>query len=166
MLKTEILNNQNLNFNAKINSDKIKNFQSFKRFILNSKIYEGFIDLDNTSISWNNHVNFTIIDSLIYVKEGELMLSGKLNLIIDDYNKIYQFLLTPKNYRSEIKKINVNFVYNFDQQTMSLYNIEIDDKTNPKVDNLLNILMFKNNTLQNKIYLKNIFNKAIKAYVG
>ena len=166
LLKTEILNNKNLNFNAKINSDKIKNFQSFKRFILNSKIYEGFIDLDNTSISWNNHVNFTIIDSLIYVKEGELMLSGKLNLIIDDYNKIYQFLLTPKNYRSEIKKINVNFIYNFDQQTMSLYNIEIDDKTNPKVDNLLNILMFKNNTLQNKIYLKNIFNKAIKAYVG
>ena len=157
---------KNLNFNVKINSDKIKNFQSFKRFILNSKIYEGFIDLDNTSISWSNHVNFTIIESLIYVKEGELMLSGKLNLIIDDYKKIYQFLLTPKNYRSEIKKINVNFVYNFDQQTMSLYNIEVDDKTNPKVDNLLNILMFKNNTLQNKIYLKNIFNKAIKAYVG
>ena len=94
------------------------------------------------------------------------MLSGKLNLIVDDYKKIYQFLLTPKNYRSEIKKINVNFVYNFDQKTLNLYNIEVDNKTNANVEILLNTLMFKNNKLQNKIYLKNMLNRAIKAYAG
>ena len=166
LLKTEILNNENLNFNMNINSDEIKNLQSFSRLILNSKIYEGFIDIDNTSLSWKNNVNFKIINSLIYVNEGELMLSGKLNLIIDDYKKIYQFLLTPKNYRSEIRKIKFNFVYNFDQKTLNLYNIEVDNKTNANVEILLNTLMFKNNKLQNKIYLKNMLNRAIKAYVG
>ena len=166
LLKTEILNNENLNFNMNINSDEIKNLQSFNRLILNSKIYEGFIDIDNTSLSWKNNVNFKIINSLIYVNEGELMLSGKLNLILEDYKKIYQFLLTPKNYRSEIRKINVNFVYNFDQKTLNLYNIEVDNKTNANIEILLNTLMFKNNKLQNKIYLKNMLNRAIKAYVG
>ena len=166
LLKTEILNNENLNFNMNINSDEIKNLQNFNRLIFNSKIYEGFIDIDNTSLLWKNNVNFKIINSLIYVNEGELMLSGKLNLIVDDYKKIYQFLLTPKNYRSEIKKINVNFVYNFDQKTLNLYNIEVDNKTNANVEILLNTLMFKNNKLQNKIYLKNMLNRAIKAYVG
>ena len=149
-----------------INSDEIKNLQNFNRLIFNSKIYEGFIDIDNTSLLWKNNVNFKIINSLIYVNEGELMLSGKLNLIVDDYKKIYQFLLTPKNYRSEIKKINVNFVYNFDQKTLNLYNIEVDNKTNANVEILLNTLMFKNNKLQNKIYLKNMLNRAIKAYAG
>ena len=166
LLKTEILNNENLNFNMNINSDEIKNLQNFNRLIFNSKIYEGFIDIDNTSLLWKNNVNFKIINSLIYVNEGELMLSGKLNLIVDDYKKIYQFLLTPKNYRSEIKKINVNFVYNFDQKTLNLYNIEVDNKTNANVEILLNTLMFKNNKLQNKIYLKNMLNRAIKAYAG
>jgi len=161
-----MLNNENLNFNMNINSDEIKNLQNFNRLIFNSKIYEGFIDIDNTSLLWKNNVNFKIINSLIYVNEGELMLSGKLNLIVDDYKKIYQFLLTPKNYRSEIKKINVNFVYNFDQKTLNLYNIEVDNKTNANVEILLNTLMFKNNKLQNKIYLKNMLNRAIKAYAG
>ena len=161
-----MLNNENLNFNMNINSDEIKNLQNFNRLIFNSKIYEGFIDIDNTSLLWKNNVNFKIINSLIYVNEGELMLSGKLNLIVDDYKKIYQFLLTPKNYRSEIKKINVNFVYNFNQKTLNLYNIEVDNKTNANVEILLNTLMFKNNKLQNKIYLKNMLNRAIKAYAG
>lgn len=166
LLKTEILNSQNLNFNLNITANEVKNFQNFNKFILRSKIEDGFIDIDNSSLTWRNYVDFAVVDSLIYVEDSELILSGKLNLKIKDNKQVYKFLLTPKNYRLEIKNIKTNFIYNFDQKTMSLYNIKVDEETNSKIDKALNTLIFKNNKLQNKIYIKNQLNKAIKIYAG
>ena len=166
LLKTEIFNNKNLNFNLDINIDKIKNFQSFNQFVLKSKIKEGFIDIDSTKLSWKKFIDFTIMDSLIYVKNGELILDGKLDLNIKNYKKIYQFLLTPKNYRTEIKRVEVNFIYNFDQKIMNLNNVRVDNVTSENIDEILNSLLFKNDKLQNKVYIKNILNKAIKSYAG
>ena len=166
LIKTEILNNKNLNFNLDINVDQIKNFENFNNFFLKSKIEEGLIDIDNSKLSWKNNIDFTIIDSLIYVNEGELILDGKLDLDIKNSKKIYQFLLTPKNYRAEISKIELNFTYNFDQKIMNLNNIRVDNKVNENVGAMLNSLMFKSDKLQNKIYIKNILNKVIKSYAG
>ena len=42
----------------------------------------------------------------------------------------------------------------------------INDKYNKDVNEILDNLMFKDNRLHNRIYLKNMFNKAIKIYAG
>ena len=166
LLKTEILNNKNMNFDLKINSDKIKSFESFIKFNLNSKIEDGLTDIDNSKFSWKNNASFEITDSLIHVKEGELILDGKLNISISDSNEIYKFLLTPKNYRTKIREIELNFYYNFDKHNLGLDYIKIDKMLNKSINNDLKILNFKNNKLQNKIYFKNIMNKFIKLYAG
>ena len=133
---------------------------------LNSKIQEGLIDTDNTKFEWRNFADFELLESLIFVKNGELVLDGKLKININDYNKLYKFLLTPKNYRNKIKKIDLNFTYNFDQKIAELKDIKIDNKINQNVNKILNNVILKKDDLQNKIYFKNLLNEAIKSYAG
>ena len=166
ILKTAILNNPNLNLKLSINADKIKNYIHFKNIFLNSKIEEGLIDLDNTKFTWKDSVHFKISNSLLYVRDNQLILDGKLDIIINNSAEIYKSLLAPKNYRVEIDKIDLNFNYNFDHRILSLSDIKINNLISKKLDTVLNNLTFKSDKLQNKIYFRNILNKALKAYVG
>ena len=165
-LKSEILNNKNLNLNLNFYAGKSSNFRDFKNIFFNSKIQEGFIDIDNTKFSWKDSVDFLLQDSLIYVKDGELILDAKLDLTIKNTDTIYKFLLTPKNLRTELKKIKANFVYNFDQKIINLDNIIIDDNSDKKVNEILKNFIFKRNKLQNRVYLKSMINKALAFYSG
>ena len=165
-LKTEILNNKNIDFNLNINADKVyKNF-NFENFNLKSKIKDGLIDTDKTKFKWRNFADFELLQSLIFVRNGELVLDGKLKIDIKNYKDIYKFLLTPKNYRNEIKQIELNFTYNFDQKTAELKDIVIDKKINQNINKILNNIIIKKDNLQNKIYFKNLLNEAIKSYAG
>ena len=65
---------------------------------LNSKIEEGLIDLDDTKFAWKDLANFKISNSLLYVKDNQLILDGKLDIVIGNSAEIYQSFLTPKNY--------------------------------------------------------------------
>jgi len=107
-----------------------------------------------------------LLQSLIFVKDGELVLDGKLKISINNYKDIYKILLTPKNYRNEIRKIDLNFTYNFDQKTAELKDIKIDNKINQDINKILSNVILKKDDLQNKIYFKNLLNKAIKSYAG
>jgi predicted peptidase len=44
--------------------------------------------------------------------------------------------------------------------------MKIDDQHNQSVGVILNKLVSQENILQNRIYLKNLINRAIKAYAG
>ena len=82
-------------------SNTTKNFDSFKNIFLNLKIQEGLIDLDQTKFSWKNHANFSLTDSLIYVKNGKLVLDANSEIKLINLDEIYKFLITPKNLRKK-----------------------------------------------------------------
>ena len=166
LLKTEIFNNKNINFKLNINANRVYNNSNFENIYLNSKIQDGLIDTDNTKFKWKDAADFELLESLIFVRDGELVLDGKLNINIKNYNKIYKFLLTPKKYRNQIKQVNFNFTYNFDQKIAELKDFKIDNKINQNASKILNNIILKKDDLQNRIYLKNLFNDAIKAYAG
>ena len=166
LLKTEIFNNKNIEFQANILAKRISNNLNFKNLNLNSKIKDGLIDLDDTSFGWKNFVNLKIIDSLLFVKDGELILDGQLIININEYNEIYKYLLTPKKFRKKIETINLNFSYNFDQKSTSFNNIKVDGKFEKKLNQVMTGLNLKDSNLKNKIYLKNLLNDAIKSYSG
>ena len=166
LLKTEIFNNKNIDFKLNINAKNIYNNLNFRNINLNSKIQDGLIDADKTKYHWKDFADFEVLESLIFVKNGELVLDGRLKININDYNKIYKFLVTPKNYRNEIKEIDLNFTYNFDQKLAELKDIKIDNKINKNVNKILNNVILNNDDLQNKIYFKNLLNEAIKSYAG
>ena len=165
-LKTEIFNNENIDFKLNINSANVYNNFNFKNINIKSKIQDGLIDTDNTKFEWRDFANFELVDTLIFVRNGELVLDGKLKIDIINYNKLYTFLLTPKNYRNEINQIDLNFTYNFDQNVAELKDIKIDNKINQNVNRILNNVILKKDDLQNKIYFKNLLNEAIKSYAG
>ena len=60
----------------------------------------------------------------------------------------------------------MGFSYNFDEQSMSLKDINIDKIYNDNINKIINKIILKDNNLQNKIYLKNLLNEAIKSYAG
>ncbi len=166
LLKTEIFNNKNIDFKLSINADNVYNNANFKNINLNSKIKEGLIDTDNTKFEWRNFAKFELLESLIFVRDGELILDGKLKINIKDYKEMYKFLLTPKNYRNKIDQIDLNFTYNFNQKKATLKDIKIDNKINENINKILSNVILKKNDLQNKIYFKNLLNEAIKSYAG
>ena len=166
LFKTEILNNKNLTIDINIDAKKIAQLQNFINIILNFKIQEGLIDIDYTKFSWNDYVDFEIVDSLFYVNKNQLILDGKFLMNIRDYEEIYKFLQVSKNLRPELKKLEINFNYNFDQQVIDFNNITIDGQSSQKVNNVMKKIILKKNKLQNKIYFKNVIKAVLAAYVG
>ena len=166
LLKTEIFNNKNIDFNLNINAKDVYKNLNFENIKIKSKIEEGLIDVDNTKFKWKDFANFELSESLIFVRDGELVLDGKLDITIKNYNKIYKFLVTPKKYRKNIEKINLNFTYNFDQKIAVLKDIKINSKIQEDLNNMLNNILLKKDNMQNRIYFKNLLNNALKVYSG
>ena len=166
LLKTEILNNKNIDFNLIIAGKKIKELYDFKNVLLKSKIQEGLIDIDQTKVSWKNNIDFEFLDSLIYVKKGKLVLDSNVEISINNSYELYKFLLTPKNLRKKISKVDVNFTYLFDEKNIKINDIRINDKTLEKSKYTFDDILLKENNLQNKIYFKKLLNEVIKNYVG
>ena len=166
LFKSELLNNKNLNINAIIHAEQIIPFRDLNNLVFKFRIEDGLLDVSETKFSWLDYVDFQIFDSLLYVKDNNLVLDGNISIKIHNSNEVYKFFQTPRNYRKEIKKIKFNFVYNFDQEITNLDNIEIDDLPNDKLDKILNQFISKDNILQNRIYFKNLMNQAIKSYAG
>jgi len=166
LLKTEIFNNKNIDFKLNIYAKKVKNYPNFTNIFLNSKIQEGLIDLDQTKFSWQNHVNFNLTDSLIYTKNGKLILDANSEIKLINLNEVYKFLITPKNFRKKINKINISFTYLFDEKTININDIKVDGLVDENLYKNLNKIYLKDNILQNKIYIKKILNDLIRSYAG
>ncbi len=62
--------------------------------------------------------------------------------------------------------MNINFTYLFDEKTLHINDIKVDGVTDKNFLNNLNEINLKENSLQNKIYFKNLLNKSIKSYAG
>ncbi len=166
LFKMKPLYNKNLNINTITKAEKILPYNDLIDLVLNLKIEEGLVDINNTKFNWSNNVDFKISDSLLYVKDNNLVLDGNILINIYDINEIYKYLKTPRNYRKEIKEIKLNFVYNFDQRVATLNNIDIDGLIDQDVNQILSKFISKDSLLQNRVYFKKIINEAIKSYSG
>ena len=166
LFKSELLNNKNLNINGIINAEQIIPFRDLNNLVFKIRIEDSLLDISETKFSWLDYADFQIFDSLLYVRDNNLVLDGNISIDIHNSSEIYKFFQTPRNYRKKINKIKFNFIYNFDQKITILNNIEIDNLVNPEVNNILGQFIFKDTILQNRIYLKNLINKAIKSYAG
>ena len=165
-LKTEILNNKNLNMNTSLNVKQIDALEDLDNVALKVKIIEGLIDINETTLSWLNIADLKISDSLIFMNNNNLVLDALITIKINNFQEFYKFFQTPRNHRKEVKNIQFNLSYNFDQFTADLNDIRIDGLIDPKVNKSLKKLILKNNKLQNRIYFKNLINQAMKFYAG
>ena len=166
LLKTGILNNKNLNINSYIFSKQTNSLRDLVNIALNVKIGDGLIDINETKFSLKDYADFKVSDSLLYTIDNNLILDATITANINDSNEIFKIFQTPRNYRKEVRKLVFNLSYNFDQMTANLKNIMVDDIINNDVNKILKQIILKGNNLQNRIYIKNLLNKAIKSYAG
>ena len=166
LFKSELLNNKNLNINVIINAEQIIPFRDLNNLVFKIRIEDGLLDISETKFSWLDYVDFQIFDSLLYVRDNNLVLDSNISIDIHNSSEVYKFFQTPRNFRKKINKIKFNFVYNFDQEITNLNNIEIDNLVNPEVNKILDQFISKDTILQNRIYFKSLINEAIKSYAG
>ena len=166
LFKSELLNNKNLNINVIINAEQIIPFRDLNNLVFKFRIEDGLLDISETKFSWLDYVDFQIFDSLLYVRDNNLVLDSNISIDIHNSSEVYKFFQTPRNFRKKINKIKFNFVYNFDQEITNLNNIEIDNLVNPEVNKILDQFISKDTILQNRIYFKSLINEAIKSYAG
>ncbi len=165
LLKAEIFDNKNLNIEIDINSKKIIHNDRFVDFLLKFTINDGLINIDTSKVNWSDFVNFQISDSLFYIDNDGLFLSGKVSSTIENLGEIYKFYRTPKKFRTEINKLEFNFNYNLDQQMINFNNIKINNKINKNFATFFNKSIPKK-SFQNQIYFKKFINKILKIYAG
>ena len=166
LFKSELLNNKNLNINGIINAEQIIPFRDLNNLVFKIRIVDSLLDISENKFSWLDYADFQIFDSLLYVRDNNLVLDGNISIDIHNSSEIYKFFQTPRNYRKKINKIKFNFIYNFDQKITILNNIEIDNLVNTDVNDILGQFISKDTILQNRIYFKSLINKAIKSYAG
>ena len=100
------------------------------------------------------------------MNNNNLVLDALVAIEINNHNELYKFFQTPRNYRKEIKEVQFNLRYNFDQYIANLSGIKIDGLIDQNINNTLKHLNIRDNKLKNRIYFKNLFNQAIKLYAG
>ena len=166
ILRSQILNNKNLN--AKINFD-VKNVYDFDRFSdlsLKLKIEEGNYNFSNSNIIWKENVNVRFSDSFLNFNKEKINLNGRTSFDVKNQDEFYKFFQIKKDLRKDIKKIELDFNYDFNDEKITFDNLRIDDRSNKKIEEIVSNFNSKSKKFFNKVTFKNFVNDILLAYFG
>ena len=165
-LKTDILNNKNLNADINLKVKDITNIDELNNLVLKTNIKQGDIDFSGSNINWRESLKISLNDSLLVQENNEINLIGKFNLDFIDINNFYRTFQIRKDLRKNIKQIQIDFVYNYNQKEISFDNAKIDNKSNDKIQEFLDNFNEKENRVLNKITFKKFINNFFRTYAG
>ena len=166
LLKSEIFNNENLNLDININIENILNADQLNNLFLKIGIVEGYISLSDTNLMWNDNLKIALKESFLDINDENVNLLGKLIFEFDKIEKFYSIYQIKKDNRKKIKKIEIDFLYNFEENNISFDNPKIDDEFNLGLEKLIESFNKKKNRHFNKITFKNFINQFFDAYAG
>ena len=87
LIKSEILNNKNLNANLDFNIKDITNVTELNNLNLNVGLEQGNIGFSNSSVMWKNDLKIILSESLLnYNGNNEIDLIGKITIQFKDLN--------------------------------------------------------------------------------
>ena len=167
LIKSEILNNKNLNANLSFNVKDITNIAELENLFLNVNIEEGNIGLSNSSLMWKDDLKIILTESLLtHNSDSEIDLIGKLTIQFKDIDNFYRSYQVKKNHRKKIKELQIDFVYNFNKKNISFDNVKIDGASSSKLEKYINSFNKKENRIFNKITFKNFIYNFFSSYAG
>ena len=165
LIKSELLNNQNLNININLNVKDIINIDELNDLFLKLEIESGDINLSDSYVMWKDDLIVNLNESLISYDQGEIFLTGRINVDIKDINDFYSSFQVNKKFRKKIKQIQFDFNYNFTQEKISFDNLIIDKKKNENIEEFIDDFNL-NTKVFNKVTFKNFINEFFKIYFG
>ena len=71
ILKSQILNNQNLNLDIKINANSFKHLNNFENIFLKFQIQEGVINTNNSKMLWDKNLEIEFEENYIFIEDGD-----------------------------------------------------------------------------------------------
>ena len=161
MISSNLINNKNLNYKIKLNSNNLKNHRQLKNLILNLNFQESNLNFDDSEITFDENVNITFKNSEFVSKENDFFIKGELNFKINNSKDLYKFFQTNKKYRKKIDEIKVLFKINLFDYSYNIESIKINNKTNDQIQNVIKYYNKNNFKLLRRIELKNFFNEVV-----
>ena len=145
-----------------------------------------YVDKENADIDFSklDDVNFdTFKNSLVINDKGEYLgIDGKpYKKVLDAYQsaiyaqnglnfenieKFYSVYQVKKSNRKDIKKIEIDFLYDFEKNNLNFDNPKVDNEFNLDLEKLTESYNKKKNRYFNKITFKNFINEFFNAYSG
>ena len=95
-----------------------------------------------------------------------IKLIGTIEFEFKDLQNFYSYYQIKRNYRSNINKINLDFVYDMSQKKILLDNLKINDNSNKNIDNFLEKFNSQNKTIFNKVTIRNFVKEFFSSYAG
>ena len=166
IIKSEILNNKNLSMDIILNIENLTNISHLNDIVLKLGVQEGNLTLSNSSLNWKNNLNITLKESFINFDDNEVKLIGNIILNYREIESFYKSYQVKKKNRKKIKRIDVDFVYNFSSKKISFDNVKIDNKSNQNLEKFINDFNSADTKLINKVIFKNFINNFFSAYAG
>ena len=166
IIKSQILNNKNLN--ALINFD-VKNVYDFDRLSdlsLKLKIEEGNFNFSNSNIIWKENMKVLFSDASLNFDKEKINLNGRTSFDVKNKDEFYKFFQIKKELRKNIKMIELDFNYDFNEEKFTFDNLRIDNKSNKKIEEIVSSFNSSNKKFLNKITFKNFVNNILLAYFG
>ena len=165
LLKSELFFNENITLNTSLIVKSNTKNQIFHKAEIYFTIKNGKINLDNTKFINNDIGLFKLDNSNVFYENNKLVLNTDLLLDVKDSNRLFSFLNTSKKFRKEIRNILINLNYDFLSNEIQFNNIKIN---NSDMDGqFLNIIDgFKDNSLNNLIKSRRLFNQLFDVYDG
>ena len=166
LIKSEILNNQNLNVNINLDIKDITNIDELNNLDLAINLEQGDITLSKSKILWKDDLEIILNDAVISYDDNEIFLLGKLLFNAKNIDDFYKSFQIKRNDRKKINQMELDFVYNFNQNKFSFDNVKIDKKSNKKLNDFIEIYNSDENKFSNKVTFKNFVNEFFSNYDG
>ncbi len=166
LLSSEIFNNKNLSGNLLLKVKKITNTNELNNLFLNISMEEGNIKFSDSVIQWKNDLKISLNESLISLDDDGLNLIGTFLLEFKNINNFYSSFQIQKKNRKDIKKIQIDFVYNFNTRNLRFDNPRVNNLQNNNLEEFLRIFNSQENRVFNKITFKNFVNNFFNYYAG
>jgi len=156
------------NFNSEIVID-IKKFSKdniFDNAIFFIKIDNGLIKFKDSTLNSQEWGSLKILSSDFYNNNNKFYLNSKIIIDIQNQKKFYNIFQIPKIYRTDIKKINFDFVINLTSATTKITNFQINNIISNNLTKKINMVI-KNNSIDinknfnNWIVLKRLLNMVV-----
>mgnify|MGYP005992684215 CR=1 FL=1 len=166
LLKSEILNNENLNLDVDLNIKNILNAEQFNNLYLNIDIVEGYISLADSTLMWNDDLKIILKETYLDISDENINFIGKFIFEFENIEKFYSVYQVKKSNRKDIKKIEIDFLYDFEKNNLNFDNPKVDNEFNLDLEKLTESYNKKKNRYFNKITFKNFINEFFNAYSG
>lgn len=166
LIKSEIFNNQNLNANINLKIKDITNINELNNLELEINLNQGIINLSESKIHWKDDLIISMQDGILDYNDDGIFLTGRLIIQLEDLNNFYQSFQIKKMNRKKLKKIEVDFVYNFNRNKFQFDNIKIDNNSYENVDIFIDNYNSSEKKFFNKIIFKNFVKEFINNYSG